>query len=140
MNIIEIDGTSDVAKDSVNVILKQVQNDLDEDDDTKIYDIWSVMSPLTYFVAFNNDIPIGVLTLVGCHESPEIYKIYVVRQYRKKNIGMKLFQHVEKKLTREGIKKVFVEIVDGYSFWDSLSTKYSFEDLEFNKYYIKLNG
>lgn len=140
MNIIEIDGTSDVEKDSANIVLKQIQNELDVDNDTSITDIWSVMSPLTYFVAFNDGSPVAVLTLVGCDESPEIFKIYVCKQYRQQSVGMKLFQHVEKKLIREGINKVFVEIIDGYSFWKNLSTKYCFEQLDDEKYFIKLNG
>ncbi|MBF4399848.1 MULTISPECIES: GNAT family N-acetyltransferase [Vibrio] len=140
MNIIEIEGTSIVEIDSKNVLLEQIQCELNLDQETNITDIWSVMSPLKYYVALNGDIPVGVLTLVGCDESPEIYKIYVCKSCRQKNVGMALFEHVEKKLTQDGITKVFVEIIDGFSFWEKLSMKYCFESLSSDKYFIKLNG
>ncbi|MBY8170073.1 GNAT family N-acetyltransferase [Vibrio fluvialis] len=139
MNIIEIEGTSVVEEDSENELLKQIQCELNLDNETNITDIWSIMSPLTYYVALNDDAPIGVLTLVGCDELPEIYKIYVCKSSRQQNVGMKLFDHVERKLTQSGITEVFVEIIDGFPFWKKLLKNRNIEDLCDGKYVIKLN-
>jgi len=81
-------------------------------------------------VAFENNEPIAVATVHG-NDCPELYKLYVIPEYRGKGIGVKLFEYIAQTLKQNGYKELFVEMVDSsIPFWEKISMKYPHNQIE----------
>ncbi|WP_169046543.1 GNAT family N-acetyltransferase [Aeromonas salmonicida] len=134
MNIIET---------SEEQLLQQIQNALTEErmtDDVGIFDIWHTLGNSRYFVAIEDNNPIGVATLHG-YDEPELYKLYVLPSYRNGGVAKQLVKHIIDTLESEKIDDIYVEMTyNSVEFWNSLKDSINIESLDLDlKISIKIN-
>jgi ribosomal protein S18 acetylase RimI-like enzyme len=105
----------------------------EKDDSKKSIKIFLDKNPNTCFVAETNEEIIGTIMAGNDGRRGHIYHLMVKPEHRKKGIGKKLLEKVEKSLKKEGIRKIFlVAFKDnkaGNKFW--MNNGY-----EINKYLI----
>ncbi|MFQ2027823.1 GNAT family N-acetyltransferase [Aeromonas veronii] len=134
MNIIET---------SEKHLLQKIQNVLTEErtnHDVGIFDIWHTLGNSRYFVAMDDNDPIGVATVHGYHE-PELYKLYVYPSYREQGVAKQLVEHIIGTLGNEDIEDVYVEMTyNSVQFWDSLKSSMDINSIDLDlKISIKTN-
>lgn len=122
-------------------MLDDIQSLLNKEKYLGIMDIYTNYHP-RYFVVLDHEVPAAIATVHGSNECPELYKLYVVPNYRNKGVAMDLVTHVMRQLASEGAEEVFVEMTEqSVNFWDKVSDKFSYELIEGSlKVFFKPNG
>ncbi|WP_081060581.1 GNAT family N-acetyltransferase [Burkholderia territorii] len=117
--------------------LEQLQRMLYTEPDLGIVELEHKLGA-NYFVAVEDDAPLGVATVVQWIDgSIELYKLYVAPTHRNRGIGMQLVNRVISELVSHNVPEFIIEIVgESAPFWARVAKGRKIQDYYDGKYGI----
>ncbi|WP_081821540.1 GNAT family N-acetyltransferase [Achromobacter sp. DH1f] len=119
--------------------LSDLQSSLQRENSSQfsgISDIWANIHPF-YVAVKNSDVIVGVCSLSyqeGAN-SAEIFKLYVVPEFRGRGVARALIKEVVKFLKRNNVDEIFVEVIDeSQDFWEKILVELEHKHWFENKY------
>lgn len=148
MNLIIVENPS-------QEIISKLQSELDDENRLNsgviigvggyvgIQDLNSVL-PNFYIAIVDEGKPVAIVNVhfLEGDDDPELYKLYVIPDYRKNGVAMKLVDYTFEKLKQNGFEEVFVEMTTrSIPFWEKVAGRYEFEHFDYtHKLSFKLSN
>ncbi|MFT8642853.1 GNAT family N-acetyltransferase [Gluconacetobacter sp.] len=82
-----------------------------------------------YMVAMYNGEVVGVATINRAEEMCELYRLYVLPEYRRHHVGATLVERVIFEMQSQGLKRMKVEAIHSSApFWEKMAQRHRFAD------------
>ncbi|UMM04345.1 hypothetical protein MKR81_07060 [Vibrio campbellii] len=107
-------------------MIEAIQSRLDVDYQVGISDIYSNFE-CQYYIVLSDNQPIAIATTHGPLSYLELYKLYVIPEYRYKRVADDLFAYIFNKLKAKTSGKIVIEITEqSAGFWSKVLRNYNY--------------
>lgn len=117
--------------------LCSLQEKLDSEENIGIMDIFG--NNIDHYLSLKYEgKSIGMAAIIADgNEIAEIFKLYILPEYRKNKYGLYLLREVINRLQRQGFKEIFVETtLNSEKFWEKAKAQYRTKQYDWNKFAI----